>query len=383
MFKDITIEEYYKYQYLKTKIKKIKNYKNYFLIDDISLCYPETLTVSDLQNYNKLCGLEKEIPKESVNKNINQLMALNMPYGGINLSKYLSNIYTKNQYRNINNKLVDLISYGVVPMNKIGIYHCDIKNTNMLVNKNNKVQLIDWGLSFSLLINETKEKKYKRAINNLLRRPLQFNLPVSAIIYDNSFMSSLKDFLENNKTPTFFHLKTFVTEYIINMKVSGHMNYIKKIFLYLFIDTLKDYNIYEKNPFEKYKDLSHVSEEKLFNISKNSKQTIDIITYTFISNYITNILFKYTHNNVFQLMDYTMDVYLVNIDVYGVIVCYVDIFKKLIVKFKSLDKNGLILYKKLKTILLYYLFENSTEPFNFNELTKLLKDLNNYITFNF
>jgi hypothetical protein len=78
-----------------------------------------------------------------------------------------------------------------------------------------------------------------------------------------------------------------------------------------------------------------------------------------------------------------MDVYLVNIDVYGVIVCYVDIFKKLIVKFKSLDKNGLILYKKLKTILLYYLFENSTEPFNFNELTKLLKDLNNYITFNF
>jgi hypothetical protein len=161
------------------------------------------------------------------------------------------------------------------------------------------------------------------------------------------------------------------------------MNYIKKIFLYLFIDTLKDYNIYEKNPFEKYKDLSHVSEEKLFNISENSKQTIDIIAYTFISNYITNILFKYTHNNVFQLMDYTMDVYLVNIDVYGVIVCYVDIFKKLIVKFKSLDKNGLILYKKLKTILLYYLFENSTEPFNFNELTKLLKDLNNYITFNF
>jgi len=41
------------------------------------------------------------------------------------------------------------LTNGIVPMNNANIYHCDIKETNVLVDKqggNIKTRLIDWGL---------------------------------------------------------------------------------------------------------------------------------------------------------------------------------------------------------------------------------------------
>jgi serine/threonine protein kinase len=52
--------------------------------------------------------------------------------------------------RNINNSLMELLVNGIVPMNNRNIYHCDIKDSNVLLDDSSnelKSRLIDWGLS--------------------------------------------------------------------------------------------------------------------------------------------------------------------------------------------------------------------------------------------
>ena len=64
-------------------------------------------------------------------------------------------------------------------MNKLNVYHCDIKDANVLVQINEtmlKTRLIDWGLSF--LYN----KKHNGIPRKLYRRPFQFNVPFSSIL---------------------------------------------------------------------------------------------------------------------------------------------------------------------------------------------------------
>ena len=41
-------------------LQKIPNYKNYFIIDDITLCEPTKLTESDLENFKKCKALKKK-----------------------------------------------------------------------------------------------------------------------------------------------------------------------------------------------------------------------------------------------------------------------------------------------------------------------------------
>ena len=76
-------------------------------------------------------------------------------------------------------------------MNKLNVYHCDIKDTNVVVKKetNLKTRLIDWGLSFV-------HNKNKIGIpNKLYRRPFQFNVPFSSILFNknNNISFSLMD----------------------------------------------------------------------------------------------------------------------------------------------------------------------------------------------
>jgi len=54
-------EEFDEINLLKEKLNKIKNYENYFLIYDVSICKPNKLTISDLDEYaNKCTALQKQ-----------------------------------------------------------------------------------------------------------------------------------------------------------------------------------------------------------------------------------------------------------------------------------------------------------------------------------
>jgi len=85
-------EEYDELLYVREKLNMIPNYKNYFLIDNFTLCKPNKLTQDDLKNYRECGALEKEgITKKNINKSLDKLLAINMPYGGITVEDFIIN----------------------------------------------------------------------------------------------------------------------------------------------------------------------------------------------------------------------------------------------------------------------------------------------------
>ena len=82
-------DEYDEIEYINSKLNKIPNYKNYFLIDDYTICKPSKLTNDDLKNYSDCNALKKEnISAKNINKSLDKLLILNMPYGGITVEEF-------------------------------------------------------------------------------------------------------------------------------------------------------------------------------------------------------------------------------------------------------------------------------------------------------
>jgi serine/threonine protein kinase len=134
---------------LNNTLKIIPNYENYFLINDFSICKPSKLTKTDLTNFQKCKTLKKHnITKKNVNSSLEKLMILNMPYGGETIDTFILKNRNYEKLVLMNNKMIELLVSGICEMNKMNLYHNDIKDSNILINyKNNhdvKVRLIDW-----------------------------------------------------------------------------------------------------------------------------------------------------------------------------------------------------------------------------------------------
>ena len=65
------ISEYKEIQTFKKLLQTIPNYTRYFLLNDITICKPDTLTNDDLQNFNSKCGaLSDEYSTDTINSAI-------------------------------------------------------------------------------------------------------------------------------------------------------------------------------------------------------------------------------------------------------------------------------------------------------------------------
>ena len=83
-------EEYAEIISIKEKLDKIPNYKDYFLIYDINLCKPSTLTKTDLKDYSKCKALLKDkITHSSINTELDKLLSLNIPDGGVTVEQFI------------------------------------------------------------------------------------------------------------------------------------------------------------------------------------------------------------------------------------------------------------------------------------------------------
>ena len=132
------IKEVYNIHKLQKILKKIPNYSKYFLIDNIDTCKMYKNKIKT--NLNKCKNLNLS----------NELTNIIMPYGGINLTEYYNKKLSFQEEIDINNNLIELLTNAILPMNKLHIYHGDIKANNILVTFiNNKInlKLIDWGIS--------------------------------------------------------------------------------------------------------------------------------------------------------------------------------------------------------------------------------------------
>lgn len=360
-------EEYNLLNKFKNLLQNIPNYNNYFLLDGITMCHPEHITPNDLINYSKCERLiESGINEQNINQKLNDISTINMPYGGRSIEPYIRNNLNSNKLLELNNSLIDLLINGIIPMNNLNIYHCDLKGSNVLVSdKNNQLQtkIIDWGLSF---INTKSDNVNIYDIDNVLEqsRPFQFNLPFSCILFTQKFITNYNIFYQKNTEITYLKIQKWIVDFLNEITKSnrGHLSLIKSI--------VNNFNYMKSNFFGKNK----------------------LITANdYIVNYITNIVYKYTNKfksdvikyanlNVSQyiLKSYFDDVYLKNVDIWGFVSIYLELFD-VVYKNKILMKKNIYLLNKIKQIMINHLYLTSTKPINITKLIDDLKILNTYI----
>lgn len=335
------------------ELKSIPNYQNYFLVEGFSTCDPAPLGEEDKDNFDEKCrALTKNgYTRENVNKRLGELKIISMPYGGIDVGDYLDSVgFNYEKLHELNESLQLLLKNGILPMNKKGIYHCDIKDSNVLAQTEDKkvfTRLIDWGLSTLF----TTEKTVPAV---LLNRPFQFNILFSNILFNNSFTKMYNEFLKNNPNPDYITIRSFVINFTITWvdeRGPGHLRNLNGIFKDMFGDTLK-------------------------NVEDKFKEDIIEYNYTFyfIFEYLSQILFKFTNGNTFDQMKYFTEVFLKNIDVWGFVMIYIPIFEYLHKNYKRLNPIELDMFHTIKSIMLLVM-GSSAEPIDIDKLEDMLKKL--------
>lgn len=352
-------EEISEIQRIKPIITKIPKNGEYFLLKDVNYCKPDTLSKQDLENLKKCDKFfeKNNFDKNNINNELDKFTIINLPFGGNDLEKYIySEKFNIKNFKSINNNLIDILNNALIPMNKLNLYHMDLKDQNILY-ETNSLKIIDWGLSFIKTKNNF-EYKSENFNNNLYRRPLQFNLPYSILLLNNDFW---KEFIN------YFNYFVKVENKEINYEF---FRKILKQILYNFFDNVK----YGHNL-----DLTDsiiplfYDDENLDNEEKKFSKFIEIFSQIY-----TEIFVKFfdIKTKKFQINKYIENIYLYNCDIFGLLSVYISIYEKL-----KKDNNKNVDLIKLKLFVKKYLFEKRfyVEPYNIQELNEDLNELNDYI----
>jgi serine/threonine protein kinase len=349
------IKEYNEIITIKKKLENIKNYHDYFLIYDTSLCKPAFLSDQDLKDYDSKCkALSKiKITKSNINNNLDALLSLNIPNGGLPVDDYMYNNGSVEKMYQVHISLMKLLKKGILPMNKRNVYHCDIKDQNVVIDENITSKLIDWGMTIDYV--PFKNEPFPTTFKN---RPLQFNVPFSVILFSNTFIEKYTKFLKNGGKPTKIELKPFVIDYIsswMKERGYGHYKFINEIMFELFSHSM---NTVPKD--------------------KKPKMIETQITMNFIINYIIDVLTHFTKfgdNVVLNLRDYLDNVFLKIVDIWGFISIYFVFIEILFNNYHKLTPKYIEVFNKLKYIFIEYLYNPRHEVININELYSDLQDL--------
>ena len=325
----LMLNKYVKREYMEiTKflpiLRKIPNYKNYFIIEGANICQPAQLTQQDLSNFDINCKVlrKRNINAKNINNNLDKISSINLQDGGVELGTYIYSGLSLDGMKDLNARMIQLLVHGILPMNKYHVYHSDIKEANIVVDVGGKyVRLIDWGLSMY-----TPSSKN---IPDVLRdKPLQYNLPFSIILFNDTFKTMYSTFLktsthlDNNSIARF--LKGYVEKWN-KKRGKGHINTITSIWSGI-----------------------------------TGKQNI---IETIIIPYLSAILLEYTQNGEFDTIGYFKNVFLKLLDLWGFIICY-----------SAFLETG---YKneKINNLIINYLYRKPTENINIDELVDDLKNI--------
>jgi len=353
MLKKHVIQEYTEITKIREKVKSIPQYQNYFLLDGFTTCKPAKLSTSDLSNYTKKCKALKKhkIDKTNINKQLDKLMILNMPNGGIPVDDYIEKYGSFEKLIKINNLLIDLLTNGIIPMNERNIYHCDIKDSNVLIDMTTdelKVRLIDWGLSTNY--EPFKDEPFPKTWRN---RPLQFNVPFSVILFTDDFIKKYTVYLKNGGKLNENDLRPFLLDYVyfwFKERGPGHYKFINEIMYILFNHNLKN-----------------VSEDEKYKLIENE------FTMVYILNYLIEILIHYTvfrEDGTLNLRKYLDNVFIQIVDIWGFINIYIPILIILNDNYDKLTIRQMKIFSALKHIFLQYLYLPKIKQIQVNDLIK-------------
>ena len=332
-----TDDEFYEISKYEPILKKIPNYRNYFIIDDITICDPDKLTKEDLDNFGKCTAFKKyNLTPANINENLKYLSMLNEPDGGPELDEFIKANYTNyNKLIAVNNSLINLLQYGIIPMNKLKILHFDIKGSNILVSIDESVmhtRLIDWGLSKQLINNKDI------MLDEISHRPFQFNLPYSIIIFNRKFINAYEHFLSAKpRNATAAEIYTYTFNYLSELEKTDKGAHLRGV--------LRDFKMIFTGQF-----------------AMNT-----------IAKYVTDILVKYTKNNKLELHDY-LSIFLHNVDIWGFAMTYLA-FTDVISKKTHLDQMDRQIVECIRKVFIL-LFQYNLSPISVPNLVNILRTLN-------
>jgi hypothetical protein len=102
--------------------------------------------------------------------------------------------------------------------------------------------------------------------------------------------------------------------------------------------------------------------------------------FIILTEYITEVLVKYTINGKLMLLSYFNEVFIHNADIWGFVMIYstmLEMYYNVLISGKELTKNQLDVYEKLREIFVHHLFQNVITKIDTALLMKDLKELSN------
>jgi hypothetical protein len=306
-------------------LRKIPNYKNYFIIEGANVCQPAPLTQKDLDNFDVKCKVlrKRDINSTNINSNLDKISSINLQDGGVELGTYIYSDLSLDGMKDLNARMIQLLMNGILPMNKYHVYHADIKEANMVVDTSKYVRLIDWGLSMYT-------GSGKNIPSVLQDKPFQYNLPFSVILFNNTFKTMYSNFL-----------KTKTTSNLDNNSLG--------VFLKGYLEK-----------WNKKRGKGHIKTITSIWSGITGKQNIQ---ETIIIPYLSAILLEYTRNGQFDTNEYFKNVFLKLLDLWGFIICYAAFLE-------TGYKN-----EKINNLILNYLYGKPTENIDIKELVHDLRNL--------
>jgi len=359
-----------------TVLRRIPNKDNYFLGVDATMCELDALEPNDKVDFDAKCtNLSRYgINSSNVNSKLSSVAGIDLPYGGLDIYNFLiANRLTPDIFVRLNNSLIELLDKGIVPMNKLGLFHNDLKADNILVNDTFQTKIIDWGLSAT--------QTGLRIPSIYKTRPFQFNIPFTICLFHPSFnnfirshilkinelteprVTNLKSVKEQIKIIMFEWINQFINKY----GAGGHYSY--------WISLLEPIMLVDSRSFP-----------SPFAINNKSK----ILEYSYLMNYIadalTEVVISYTEldTGYFNEDAFFNDVYKHNVDVWGLISVYfchiVDFISGNTRRYSALTKQeNYTLLNSIKLISSKYIFnpEQQSVPIDVSQVKQDLKNLNN------
>ena len=275
-------------------LRVIPNYKQYFLLEDISMCEPDTLVGDDLTNLEK-CRTIEPYNASTINEHLNEFMIINMPYGGNNLHIVIRNDLIS--FKDLTILLKKLVLNAIHPMNQLNIYHFDIKASNILY-KNNNLKLIDFGLL------DFKNAEHS-VPKNLSLGAINFNSPFSIILFNSEVLMRVNWNLQ---------------QYSRSSKKRPSLSSILKFFKPIYEEFIKLLGL-EKTELYVIRIISQI-----YSIKGKKSTNFKLVVTELICRYCSYAIFNYIdfENNVFDKVKYFDTIYSKNVDIYGIISCYTD-----------------------------------------------------------
>ena len=106
---------------------------NRFFIFPEKLCEPDALTKDDLTNFEQKCSnlTKVGITANAINKNLDAVRIIELANGGSDLKNVIKQMKTINELSKLNKSIIELLTSAVVPINRLGILHFDLKSPNI------------------------------------------------------------------------------------------------------------------------------------------------------------------------------------------------------------------------------------------------------------